>query len=101
MHFNFAYCASCCLDIKFKTQDAHTLYCIYMVEKSPGPSPDLFVWPFVAGKMATEMALTASVSFARMVQIAAQSTNTALDKYIELAEQEMKRAQRRESVKVE
>jgi hypothetical protein len=46
-----------------------------MVEKSPGTTPDLFVWPFVAGKMATEMALTASVS--------------------------LKRAQRRESVRVE
>ncbi|AIC15346.1 hypothetical protein [Nitrososphaera viennensis] len=74
-----------------------------MVEKSSsgGLGPDLYMWPLVAGRMATEMAMTASISIARMVQIAAQSADTALAKYIELAEQEMKRAQRRESVKVE
>ncbi|AIF84535.1 hypothetical protein NTE_02486 [Candidatus Nitrososphaera evergladensis SR1] len=74
-----------------------------MVEKSGSniPGPDLYVWPLVAGKMATEMAIMASVSFARIVQIAAQSADTALGKYIELAEQEMQKAQRKESVKVE
>jgi hypothetical protein len=70
-----------------------------MVEKSP--SPDLFLWPIVAGRMATEMAMNASISIARMVQIATQSADTALAKYIELVEQEMRRAQHKESVKVE
>jgi hypothetical protein len=55
----------------------------------------------MAGKMATEMAMSTSISLARMVQIAAQSTDTALAKYIELTEQEMRRTQRRESIKVE
>ncbi|HVX02131.1 MAG TPA: hypothetical protein VHA09_03170 [Nitrososphaera sp.] len=72
-----------------------------MVENSRNPGPDLYVWPFVAGKMATEMAMMATVSFARFVQMAAQSADTALAKYIELAEEEMKRAQRKESVRVE
>jgi hypothetical protein len=55
----------------------------------------------MAGKMATEMAMSTSISLARMVQIAAKSTDTALAKYIELTEQEMRRTQRRESIKVE
>lgn len=70
-----------------------------MVENNFGP--DMYVWPFVAGKMATEMAMMASVSFARFVKIATQSADTALARYIELTEQEMKRAQRKESVRVE
>ncbi len=70
-----------------------------MVETSP--ATDLYLWPLMAGKMATEMAMSTSISLARMVQIAAQSTDTALAKYIELTEQEMRRTQRRESIKVE
>jgi hypothetical protein len=70
-----------------------------MVETSP--AADLYLWPLMAGKMATEMAMSTSISLARMVQIAAQSTDTALAKYIELTEQEMRRTQRRESIKVE
>jgi hypothetical protein len=72
---------------------------INMVEKSP--SPDFYVWPLVVGKMATEIALMASVTCARMVQMATQSVDVALTKYIELAEQEMKRAPHKESVTVE
>lgn len=70
-----------------------------MVETSP--TADLYLWPFLAGKMVTEMAMSTSISLARMVQIAAQSTDMALAKYIELTEQEMRRTQRIESVKVE
>lgn len=70
-----------------------------MVEKSAGT--DLFMWPFLAGKMAQEMALIASMSAARMAQVALQSADTAVAKYIELTEQELKRDSRKESVKVE
>jgi hypothetical protein len=47
------------------------------------------------------MALTAAVSVARMAQIGFQSADTGIAKYIELTEQELKKGQRRESVKVE
>jgi hypothetical protein len=70
-----------------------------MVESSK--SPDAFLWPFVAGKVAMEMALNASVACARMAQIALQSANQGVAKYIELTEQEMRKGDKRESVKVE
>jgi len=47
------------------------------------------------------MALMATVSIARMAQIAVQSADTGLGKFIELTEQEIKKDQRRESIKVE
>lgn len=81
-------------DIKFKTQ-ARALS--FMVEKSA----ELFMWPFVAGKMAQEMALLSSMAFARMAQAALQSADVAIARYIELTEQELKRGQHKESVKVE
>lgn len=64
---------------------------------------DVLVWPLLAGRMAMDLAMSASVSWARMVQIAVQSADDALGRYIELTEQEIKRAAagRRESVKVE
>jgi hypothetical protein len=61
----------------------------------------LLAAPFVLGTAAFEMALTTTVSLARVAQITAQSADTALAKYIELTEQEIKRGKRRESVKVE
>ncbi len=70
-----------------------------MVEKSAGT--ELFMWPFVAGRMAQEMALLSSMAAARMAQAAFQSADAAIAKYIELAEQELKRGPRKESVKVE
>lgn len=70
-----------------------------MVEKNAGA--ELFLWPFVAGKMAAEMALAASVAVAKMAQVTLQSADMAVAKYIELTEQELKRGQRKESVKVE
>ena len=67
-----------------------------MVDKNPA-APDFMLWPLVAG----EMAMSASLFAARMLQIGLESADTAVAKYIELTEQEMKRAQKRESLKVE
>jgi len=61
----------------------------------------LLTAPFVLGTAALEMALTTTVSIARMAQITVQSADTALAKYIELTEQEIKKGRRHESVKVE
>lgn len=63
--------------------------------------PEMLAFPFVVGKAGLDMAMLATVSVARMAQIAVQSADTGLSKYIELTEQEIKRSQRRESVKVE
>jgi hypothetical protein len=57
--------------------------------------------PFVLGTAALEMTLMTTVSLARVAQIAVQSADTALAKYIELTEQEIKKGRRHESVKVE
>jgi hypothetical protein len=57
--------------------------------------------PFVLGTAALEMTLTTTVWLARVAQIAVQSADTALAKYIELTEQEIKKGRRHESVKVE
>ena len=57
--------------------------------------------PFVIGTAALEMTLMTTVSLARVVQIAIQSADTALAKYVELTEQEIKKGRRHESVKVE
>jgi hypothetical protein len=62
---------------------------------------DMLSLPFVVGRAAYDAGLLASVSLARMTQIAMQSADTALAKYIELTEQEIRRSQRKESVKVE
>jgi hypothetical protein len=47
------------------------------------------------------MTLSASLFAARMLQISLESADSAVAKYIELTEQEIKRSQKRESVKVE
>ncbi|MGI0037030.1 MAG: hypothetical protein ACRD99_01570 [Nitrososphaera sp.] len=62
---------------------------------------DMIALPFIIGRAAFDVGLMASVSAARMTQIAMQSADTALAKYIELTELEIKKSQRRESVKVE
>jgi hypothetical protein len=64
-------------------------------------NPDALVWPFIAGRVALDMAMSATVAWARIAQIAAQSADSALGRYIELTEQEIKKAGKRESVKVE
>lgn len=64
-------------------------------------SAGMLAAPFVIGTAALEMALMTTVSLARVVQIAVQSADTALAKYIELTEQEIKKGRRHESVKVE
>jgi hypothetical protein len=63
--------------------------------------PEILTLPFVMGKAGFDMAMMATVSVARLAQIAVQSADTGLNKYIELTEQELKKSQRRESVKVE
>lgn len=62
---------------------------------------EAIAFPFVLARAGFELGLVASVSIARMAQVAVQSADTALAKYIELTEQEIKRGQRRESVKVQ
>jgi hypothetical protein len=57
--------------------------------------------PFVMGTAALEMTLMTTVSLARVAQIVVQSADTALAKYIELTEQEIKKGKRHESIKVE
>jgi hypothetical protein len=68
---------------------------------NPFMTSDMLALPFLLGRTAFDVGLLASVSFARMTQIAMQSADTALAKYIELTELEIKKSQRRESVKVE
>ena len=68
---------------------------------NPFMPSEMLAFPFVAAKASFEMGLMASVSIARMAQVAVQSAETAIAKYIELTEQEIKRGQRRETVKVE
>lgn len=62
---------------------------------------DLYTWPLVAGRIAAEIALITSVSFAKIVQLGARSADTALAKYIELAEQEMKVTSHKETIRVD
>ena len=64
-------------------------------------SSDMLAFPFVAARAAFDISLMASVTLARMTHVAVQSVDTALAKYIDLTEQEIKRGQRRESVRVE
>jgi hypothetical protein len=75
-----------------------------MSERKAGTFPfssDIFTFPLVMARAGFEMGLVASVSLARMTQVAFQSADTALAKYVELTEQEIKRGQRHETVKVE
>jgi hypothetical protein len=71
-----------------------------MADKNP-TTPDFMLWPFVAGKVAGDITMSASLFAARMLQIGIESADTAVTKYIDLTEQEMRRSQKRESVKVE
>jgi hypothetical protein len=68
---------------------------------NPYAPVEMLVAPFVIGKAAFEMVLTSTISIARMAQIAAQSADTALAKYIQLTEGEIQKGQRKESVRVE
>ncbi len=71
-----------------------------MVEKYPA-APDFALWPLLAGRAAGDMAMSTSLFVARMLQIGLESADSAVTKYIELTEEEIKRAQKHESVKVE
>ena len=71
-----------------------------MVEKDSA-GIDFLLWPLTASKVTGEMIMSTSLFAARMIQIGLESADTAVTKYIELTEQEIKRAQKRESVKVE
>jgi hypothetical protein len=76
-----------------------------MSENATGNNPyapiEMMATPFVLGKALFEMAMASTISLARIAQIAAQSADTALDKYIQLTEEEMRRSQRKERIKVE
>jgi len=73
-----------------------------MSEKNIPFSPaTMLTAPFVIGSAALEMTLMTTISLARVAQIAVQSADTAITKYIELTEQEIKRGRRHETVKVE
>jgi hypothetical protein len=54
-----------------------------------------------AAKTAAEIAMLASISLARILQIGFESANVGLSKYVELAELELKKASKRETVKVD
>ena len=68
---------------------------------SPFVPSEMLAIPFVVGRAGFDMALMAAVSVARMAQIGFQSADIGIAKYIELTEQELKKGQRRETVKVE
>lgn len=72
-----------------------------MSENTPFSPAAMLTAPFVIGTAALEMTLMTTISLARVAQIAVQSADTALAKYIELTEQEIKKGRRHESVKVE
>ena len=72
-----------------------------MSEKNSFLSAGMLAAPFVLGSAAFEMALMGAASIARIAQITVQSADTALAKYIELTEQEIKKGKRHESVRVE
>ncbi len=61
---------------------------------------EMLLFPFAVGKAVVDLSLMASLSLARMLQITMQASESALTKYIELTEQELKKGQRRESIKV-
>jgi len=70
-----------------------------MSERTP-VGPDVLTAPFLLGKAALDMTMITTLSFARIAQIVLQSADTALAKYIELTEREIKNRPR-EAVKVE
>ena len=72
-----------------------------MVDTKSPTGQEVLFWPFLAGKVAFDLGMNVSLAVARMAQIALESADTALSRYIELTEQEIKKSQRRESVKVE
>ncbi|MEW5841365.1 hypothetical protein [Nitrososphaera sp.] len=53
---------------------------------------EMAMWPFTAGRMALDLAMAASVAWARMAQVALKSADVALSGYIEMTEQEMRRS---------
>jgi len=56
---------------------------------------------FVIGSTALEMALITTTTLAKGAQAIAQSTDTALARYIEMTEHEISKMRHRESVRVE
>ena len=68
---------------------------------NPFMSADMLSLPFVMGRTAFNVSLMSSVSVAKMAQIAMQSADIALARYIELTEQEIRKGQKKESVKVD
>jgi hypothetical protein len=69
--------------------------------KMPFVPNEVLMTPFIIGRVAFEMSMKSTILLARLAQTAAQSADTALAKYIQLSEEEMKRDPRKESVRVE
>jgi len=69
--------------------------------RNSASAPDLWSLPFFVGRLALEGTILASISLARVAQISVQSADAAFGKFIELSEAELKRENKRESVKVE
>lgn len=63
--------------------------------------PDILTAPVVLGRLGLDLVMTSTIALARLSQIAVQSADAGISKYIELTETEMKRNRQRESVKVE
>ena len=75
---------------------------MFMANPNPTQSvPEALVFGIGAAKAAADIAMLASISLARILQIGFESANVGLSKYVELTEQELKRASKRESVKVD
>jgi hypothetical protein len=67
----------------------------------PYPGIEMLAAPLTIGKAVFEMTMLSTISFAKMVQIAIQSTDTALEKYIELTQEQLNKVQRKETIMVE
>ena len=76
-----------------------------MNENTTGNRPfvpnEMLMTPFIIGRAAFEMGMKSTISFARLAQIAVQSADTALAKYIQLTEEEISGDRGKESVRVE
>lgn len=62
---------------------------------------DLWDLPLVASKLAIDTTLMTSVSLARILLFGAKSLDAGIGKYIELAEEELRHNEKKESIRVE
>lgn len=68
---------------------------------NPYSGIEMLAAPFTMGRAMFEMTMASTISFAKIAQIAIQSADIALSKYIELTEEELNKVKRKETVKVE